>query len=647
VRRVGLFLFLTISVVCAAGQVFDLQTERVPMAELHGLWRFHTGDDPRWAQAGFDDSGWPLLRSDQPWSSQGYRNYTGVAWYRFEVKTAAGHSQLAVAIPEMNDAWQLFADGKQLGQLGGLPPHPYVAGGFSWVTMEIPESMTAHSPIVFALRVWHWPYFGAFTGPGPGEPVLVGDTDLVQRQEVLRRREAIWQNSSWITLTLVCLVATVAGLGFFLLRRKEYEYLWFAGLELALAVLCLFNMAGIFAPFPVQTYEWGLAFILLISGICWPNFIVSFLKQPRGKLYWGAIAGAALITLSIAPALFEWMSMPNWLTLTFVCRVPSMVFLILLILLPARRGVIDARLLLVPEILNDLSTLASGVILISRSLGHEALSLAIGRWVNKPVEWPFRLSVQTMVLFINQIAILAILVLRFARSRRDEERMTGELEAARVVQQILVPQEIPQVPGFVIGAVYRPAGEVGGDFFQVIPIESGGVLTVVGDVSGKGMPAAMTVSLLVGTVRTLAHYTQSPGEILAAMNQRMLGRSQGGFTTCLVLRLDVNGTLTVANAGHLSPYRNGEELAIEGGLPLGLDAGSTYEEARFELGPRAQLTLLTDGVVEARSSTGELLGFARAQNLSRKSAEQILEEASAFGQEDDITVVTLALASPV
>lgn len=97
---------------------------------------------------------------------------------------------------------------------------------------------------------------------------------------------------------------------------------------------------------------------------------------------------------------------------------------------------------------------------------------------------------------------------------------------------------------------------------QVIPIESGGVLTVVGDVSGKGMPAAMTVSLLVGTVRTLAHYTQSPGEILAAMNQRMLGRSQGGFTTCLVLRLDVNGTLTVANAGHLSPYRNGEELAV-------------------------------------------------------------------------------------
>ena len=82
---------------------------------------------------------------------------------------------------------------------------------------------------------------------------------------------------------------------------------------------------------------------------------------------------------------------------------------------------------------------------------------------------------------------------------------------------------------------------------------------MIGDVSGKGMPAAMTVSLLVGTVRTLAHYTQSPGEILTAMNQRMLARSQGGFTTCLVLRLDANGKLTVANAGHLAPYINGSE----------------------------------------------------------------------------------------
>src|SRR5580698_2968988 len=102
--------------------------------------------------------------------------------------------------------------------------------------------------------------------------------------------------------------------------------------------------------------------------------------------------------------------------------------------------------------------------------------------------------------------------------------MAAELEAGRVVQQVLIPEEIPTVEGFEIQSVYKPYGEVGGDFFQVLPVKSGhgGVLVIIGDVSGKGMPAAMTVSLLVGTVRTLAHYTQGPGEILAAMNQRML-----------------------------------------------------------------------------------------------------------------------------
>jgi hypothetical protein len=223
-------------------------------------------------------------------------------------------------------------------------------------------------------------------------------------------------------------------------------------------------------------------------------------------------------------------------------------------------------------------------------------------------------------------------------------RAETELEAARTVQQVLIPDEIPSVPGFKIESVYRPAGQVGGDFFQILPLLGGGVLVVIGDVSGKGMPAAMTVSLLVGTLRTLAHYTASPGEILAAMNRRMLVRSKDGFTTCLVVRADPDGTLTMANAGHIPPYCDGEELTIESGLPLGLLAQSIYEEAKIELKPGAQITLLTDGVVEARSATGELFGFARAQTWSYKSAKQISEAACAFGQDDDITVVTLALA---
>ena len=194
-------------------------------------------------------------------------------------------------------------------------------------------------------------------------------------------------------------------------------------------------------------------------------------------------------------------------------------------------------------------------------------------------------------------------------------------------------------------AFIEPASEVGGDFFQIVAAPSGGVLAVIGDVSGKGMPAAMTVSLLVGTFRTLAHYTQSPSEILRAMNQRMIGRNNGGFTTCLALRIDEDGTLTAANAGHLAPYLDGRELALESGLPLGLAANSNYAESTTSLPPGVKLTLLTDGVVEARNQAGELFGFDRTRDLSAQSAESIAQAAQAHGQEDDITVLTLTLAS--
>ena len=237
--------------------------------------------------------------------------------------------------------------------------------------------------------------------------------------------------------------------------------------------------------------------------------------------------------------------------------------------------------------------------------------------------------------------VLFVLLRRYARYRRDEERLEAELEAARTVQRVLIPEEIPAIPGLAVQAVYKPASQVGGDFFQIIRLDSGGALIVIGDVSGKGMPAAMTVSLLVGTFRTLAHYSQDPSEILSAMNQRMLARSKDGFTTCLVLRLDPDGRLTVANAGHLSPYLDGKELNIENSLPLGLSADTRYIESTCSLAVDSQLTLVTDGVVEARNHAGELFGFERAASVAGKSAESIAQAAQEFGQEDDITVLTV------
>jgi serine phosphatase RsbU (regulator of sigma subunit) len=240
------------------------------------------------------------------------------------------------------------------------------------------------------------------------------------------------------------------------------------------------------------------------------------------------------------------------------------------------------------------------------------------------------------------MTIVAILLMeRFVRSQREREHWRQEIEHARQVQQVLIPEELPSVRGFALASEYRPAQQVGGDFFQILPLKEGGVLAVIGDVSGKGMPAAMTVSLLVGTLRTLAEFTTSPGEILAGMNQRMLSRTESGFTTCLVMRVEPNGLCVVANAGHLSPYRDGQEIEVTAGLPLGLSAETSYPETVLRLDVGQQLTLLTDGVVEARGGNGELLGFERTAAMASKSAEVIAQTAQEFGQEDDITVLTV------
>ena len=254
--------------------------------------------------------------------------------------------------------------------------------------------------------------------------------------------------------------------------------------------------------------------------------------------------------------------------------------------------------------------------------------------------WYF--TTPTMVLLGT--VTLVVYVRALIEDRREKQRLAGELEAARAVQQVLVPAEIPQIPGCKIDAIYLPFGEVGGDFFQIVPVGSHSVLAVIGDVSGKGMPAAMAVSLLVGAFSTLARYTHSPGEILTALNQLMTGRNSGGFTTCLVLRIDADGTVTAANAGHPAPYLDGEELVLQNGLPLGLASESNYTEITLRLPPAASLTLLTDGVVEARNHLGELFGFDRTAAISTHSAEAIAHAAQHFGQDDDITVLTLAFA---
>jgi hypothetical protein len=228
-----------------------------------------------------------------------------------------------------------------------------------------------------------------------------------------------------------------------------------------------------------------------------------------------------------------------------------------------------------------------------------------------------------------------------AEMSRQQALLEGELAAAREVQQVILPEQAEAVPGFKVESVYQPARQVGGDFFQVLPAGQGGLLFGFGGVAGRGFPPAMLVSVLIGAIRGVAEYTKDPVEILGRLNERLIGRTQGGFSTALVARIAADGGVTIANAGHLSPYLDGQEIELQGALPLGVVKNAAYQVTRFHLPQGSRLTFYSDGVVEAQNAKGELFGFERGKAISTQSAAAIVEAATQFGQEDDITVVTI------
>jgi hypothetical protein len=232
---------------------------------------------------------------------------------------------------------------------------------------------------------------------------------------------------------------------------------------------------------------------------------------------------------------------------------------------------------------------------------------------------------------------------RRTRIELDKAALEGELAAAREIQHLMVPEELPPSPGFAIESVYRPASQVGGDFFQVIPLGGKQTLVVIGDVSGKGLSAAMIVSMLIGMLRTVSSVTHDPAQILTEVNSKLFEHKQAGFVTCLAARLDPSGRVVFANAGHVPPWLNGAQVAFAGSIPLGLVASAAPEQANLEMQPGDRLTILTDGVVEARDAEGILFGFERTQSLIQQGAspQSIAEAAQDYGQDDDLTVISI------
>jgi hypothetical protein len=235
------------------------------------------------------------------------------------------------------------------------------------------------------------------------------------------------------------------------------------------------------------------------------------------------------------------------------------------------------------------------------------------------------------------LALCWVMLGRFRSTAAQAAALKGQMAAAREVQQMLLERRAADAPDYSIHPVYLPAENVGGDFFRILPAGAGSTLVVVGDVSGKGLRAAMVVSVVIGAL--LNRRSNQPAEVLTELNRAIAGQLDGGFVTCLAALLQPGGRLTLANAGHLRPYAGGIEVALPDGLPLGVIAEFDYEQASVQ--GEGQLTILSDGVVEAENEQRELFGFDRTREISTKSPQEIAEAAKAWGQNDDITVVTV------
>ena len=253
------------------------------------------------------------------------------------------------------------------------------------------------------------------------------------------------------------------------------------------------------------------------------------------------------------------------------------------------------------------------------------------------------------------------------QQRIEREYVEHELRVARGIQQASLPKEVPKLEGWQLSPFYQPAREVGGDFYDFHFLSDGRVGVVVGDATGKGVPAALVVTATYSMLRAVAQALGSfaPGEILAQVNETLLARiPQNMFVTCFYAILDPNSaSLSYANAGHDLPYlrrRGGdaEELRARG-MPLGLMSGMSYEEGEASLREEDSVLFYSDGLVEAHDPKGEMFGFPRLRALvaehgaeeERPLGDFLMEGLHSFvgegwEQEDDITVLTLKRSSP-
>jgi hypothetical protein len=636
-------------------------------APLNGPWKFTIGDspidpktgEPLWAEPGFDDARWetvdltPKAGSFDPmaglpgyvpgWAARGHKRYWGYAWYRIRVQVnARAGERLALGGPEgVDDVYQVFENGMLLGSFGkfsggGQDPVVYNAQPKMFA---LPAGSAADGGArVLAFRVWMMPVTlredpdagGMHSAP------LFGEYGAVAARYQLAWLELIRSYGSLPVMAALYLLLSIMACSLVLFDPKDAAYRWLAAVFFAMAmadaVQCLTSWTQLVSGTLGLAAHHVLFDPLILGG--WAMVWWTWFRLRRPAWMPGAIAALTLL-YALSEALgrdlfFTVIPQPVGAAFHSATVYIRLLFLLLLLFL-AVRGIQQQK--------SDGWMALPALLLVG--IARFQLELAI---LHIRTHWfPFGMQVSLgMIAHLLLIAVIFILLIRrLLLSVRRQRQMALDVKQAQEVQQVILPEQRIALPGFEIESEYRPALEVGGDFFQIIPhATDDSLLIVAGDVAGKGLKAGMLVALLVGAIRTAARFSADPVAILTELNLRLLGRGDAR-ATCLALRIRRDGAVVLANAGHLPPYLNGIPIEIEGSLPLGMIENLDCSVVEFQLSASDRLLLVSDGVPEATDEQGRLFGFEGVQELvrSQPTAAKIAEAAQAFGQEDDISVI--------
>ena len=600
---------------------------RSGLTEISEGWRAHDGDNPAWAGRDLDDSSWVLVDLEDMGPAQpGYR------WYRKHLRLGPEHTSVHLLLQGGDGAYELYVNGARAAGSGLVSSFRItrpIERVFILESTDGDIQLAIRSRIPPSYTEYHLPLFLSIT---------LGGRTSIEYESAALRSERLYDLVPSIAINFLVAFASLGALALYAFSREQRDYL-FLGLYLMLVSTNVVWIAQQDGALPISANFLFADPLSYLGAILQIEFTFRFVRR-RLSWPWRLYEGALLLPLVLVP--LSWnghFSSDTYLLVQAAIISPMVVFLPAVLLVWYRRGNREAGWLIFPSLLPAAFGGLVDVGIAALHFGWRSLDFLVNPISVGPVS--IRTADLSSLLFL--VAIGFVMFFRFTRVSREQARSAAELDAAREIQQRLVPLRLPRIPGYVVQTAYLPAQEVGGDFYQVLEQGDGSTLLVLGDVSGKGLKAAMTGTLAIGALRSLAAEIQSPSALLQRLNRAILDTQDGGFITCICARISLAGQLQLANAGHLSPYLNGAEVALEPGLPLGITAASDYAETSLQLAPEDTLTFLSDGVVEAQSRSGELFGFDRTLALSRASATQIATAAQEFGQSDDITVLTLTM----